>query len=127
MPIGIQRPKEYLDGRECFDMWIETGSLARTVTRMIANGLRNPRNGNSPSRDGVGAAAWRFALTNLDYARAKTAQAWAVYGQVLSDEEWNDLILHAAKSNYTRTKFNRFLVTHPALKEWYEKSNAPIA
>lgn len=88
--MGIRQPghrrSRYLDEKLCFDLWNQTGSVSKAVTRIAELGVRDPESGKAPSRRGVEIAAKRYALRNIEESRQQVidsggdwAESWYEY------------------------------------------------
>lgn len=120
--IGLRTTKQYLDGKQVFDLWIEMGSIRKVVRKLNDLGFRNPRTGNVVTAMGAWGAAWLFVFDNLDYAKGRAFDGWKFHGVILEDEVWNKLVLKEARYLYSNKRFDQFLATHPDIKELHEKS-----
>jgi len=122
--IGLHATKKFLDGRQVFDLWIETGSIRKAISRLLELDCRNPKNGRPPTPMGAWGAAWLFALENLEYSKSKAYEGWKFNGTILEDEVWYGMVLKEARYLYSPQKFDKFLDKNPTLKDHYEKSRS---
>jgi len=79
------RPK-YLDRKECFELWVELGTIPKVCLELERRGKTNPNTGCSPSKTGVQIAATKYILYNIDDAR-KVFQQLGYFGSS-KDDAW---------------------------------------
>lgn len=108
MAIGI-RYSEFLDGQRCFELWVITGSLYKTQKILQDEGVFNPKTERIPTVMGIWNAAWRWGLENKDEAKKMVADVYRANGEILSDEEWKEMLDDKAMYLYSKKKYNQFV------------------
>jgi hypothetical protein len=119
MTFGMKNTKTVLDPKQCFDLWIETGSVykARLVLKS-KYGIVNPETGKLITAMGLWDAAWRYVLENMVEARKSVEQTWRANGQLLSDAEWYKIVTKRAVYLYSPSKLEKFLARHEYLRPY---------
>jgi hypothetical protein len=90
--IGMDKNKQFLDDKRCFDLWIETNSLYKAQAVLAREGLINPKTGRPPTVMGIWTAAWRWGIANPQDARKLVGDVYHANGEILSNEEWDVII-----------------------------------
>lgn len=82
--LNARGVKKQLDNKQCFDLWVELGSLQKVSDYLFADGVYNYNSGQPFTIWGVRKAAFAWMLDNLPegYQRMKEA------GSQLSWEEY---------------------------------------
>lgn len=115
MAIGMSRKKRTLDGKLCFDLWIETGSVAKVCNILLERGIVNPISGKKVTPMGVWGSAWTYILENLVEARRGVESVWKANGELLTDKDWFTLVVGKARYIYGKKKFEKFMKQHSYL------------
>jgi hypothetical protein len=108
MSVGKKSSWEYLDGETCFNLWAQTGSLAKAVRILIDNGIVNKqKGGNAPTEAGVRIAARRWMARNPAEARLRMkalGEDW-----VDDDQEWKSWLVFQAKDALGAREYEAFI------------------
>lgn len=125
MPPGMKKEKKYLDGKYCFDKWINCGSIGKAIKVMVKEGVLNPVTGKAPTPPGVENSAWLWVLDNLPEAKPLIRQSWRNDGAVFSDLEfeqlWGKLVVGKAQRFLSRGQWAQFIEKHSYLKPYLER------
>lgn len=87
-----------LTDKECFLMWVETGSLRKVVITLERKGVTNKNTGKPFSYETIRLAAKRYILTHPDEARPIILKAWEDDEVEISDDDWNEYLVKMAAS-----------------------------
>ncbi len=114
--IGMKKIKVWLDPKESFDAWIESGSVykARYIMR-DKYGKVNPSSGKIASHEGIWDAAWRYVLDNPIEARKQINDVWKANGELLDDTRWNTMVIRRARYLYSDKRYSAYLAKHSYL------------
>lgn len=119
MAIGMARKRKLVDGKLCFDTWIETGSVYKTAEILArTHGIVNPATGKPLSAMGIWQSAWTYALDHLPEGRKGVESVWRANGELLSDKDWYTLIISKARYIFGAKKFKKFMETNAYLKPY---------
>jgi len=94
---------------EAFFAWIEAGSLARASKMLAEQGKINRSTGKPYSTIGLNISAKRFIALENEKAKPVMLNLWRQAGVELSDEEWEEFVVHAAVQSMGRFSLNRFV------------------
>lgn len=107
----------FINNKEAFNMWIELGSLNKVQAKFAELGMVN-KEGKPPSREGLGNAAWKYALANPEEAYNRISETnRRMNVPVPTVEEWRKMMMGKAKSLLTQRKNKQFLSEHPEYAE----------
>lgn len=111
MTIGLSAQK-WLDEKECWDKWIELGSLESVRRYYQKNGVLNNRTGDPPTQSAIQKAAYRWMLGNIHEARKQVEHEWQKDGRILTEDEWKKFLFRVVKTTYYQTpvKLEKFIV-----------------
>lgn len=114
MPIVNSRmTKTYLDDKQCFDLWIELGTLEKVRQHLYSLGIKNPLSGNMATPFGIRTAAFRWMLHNLD-------EAWEIMAgkyHILGRDEFDQWAVYKAMSFFQgENAFRKWLIS----RGWYD-------
>lgn len=115
---------KFIDGEEMFRVWTgygKAGSLRLLREYCKSKGIRNPNTGHPPTIMACYNAMWRWAIRNLDLSRPLYAEYVLLFGDYLSDDEWNTTIESRAHALLTLAGYTRFIKKHPELESLYAK------
>ena len=118
MTIGMVT-KPTLDNKTCFDLWIQTSSLNKTLKSLTRSGIMSKRRPGKPvSRQAVWIAAWTYVLENVTEARPKLDEVFRMNGEILDDVTWKSMIQRKADNIYLHVprKKEQFYNAHPEFK-----------
>jgi len=102
MSIVSHARVEFIDGKECFSLWVELGSVEKVSKYLESVGKVNPRTKKRYSIMGVWSAAITWATDNPD-------DAWPYYveaGTAMNREEWNEWLVARAITTRGYSKKN---------------------
>lgn len=121
MAIGISRKRKLLDGKLCFDLWVEVGSLQK-VAKVLRDrhGMVNPTNGKLFTPMGISESAWVYALENPLEGRKGVTEVWRRDGLLLSDRDWGKLVIDKARGLFGRKRLARFMAQHSYLTPYLD-------
>jgi hypothetical protein len=114
----IGRQPRLLDGKECFLLWVELGSLEKVRLHYNAQGLINPRTGKPLSEMAIWTTSLRWVLENPEEARPYYEQE----GGKLSDDEWEKWLISRAVMvyNYSKNRIIRWAKRNNLFDKHYE-------
>jgi hypothetical protein len=114
MPIiNSKLTKRILDEKECFDLWVELGTLEKVRQVMYDRGLRHPLTGKSVTPFGIRTAAFRYMLDNLEVAYERMNSSF----RILSREEFDKWAVYKALTLFqTEVAFGDWLKN----QGWYD-------
>ena len=98
---------EYLDGKECFYLWAELGSLEKASNELERRGKVNPKTGKAPTRMSISTSARNWATENLK----ESYEVYQKCGSLFSWEDYCKWIVDQAKKIKTKTAYRRWLKT----------------
>lgn len=111
MPIG-RRKEQQLDPKECFDLWLERGSLSKAATYMSeVLGKKNEKTGNPFSLSGIRFAALRWMIKHPETSRERILAIDPDSPWAESDDEWYLFLAKRARDayyNYSTDKLYRW-------------------
>ena len=103
--MNMIRPRgrpDFLDRKECFDLWVELGSILKVRKELARRGKINPTTKKMPSDSGVRIAALKYILYNLEDAR-KVFKKLGYFGDD-KDKEWFEYLKSRALDVLTTRK-----------------------
>lgn len=93
MPIiNSKLTRSVLDEKECFDLWIELGTLEKVRQFLYSRGVVHPLTGKSITPFGIRTAAFRWMLDNLDESYERMNSKY----RILSREEFDKWAVYKA-------------------------------
>lgn len=114
MTIGI-RKWQYIDEKHAFDYWIKYDTLKLAWEQLCQdypNEMMNPHTGNFVHLHKVESAAMRYLLSEPDVARPFVQEAWANKGYILSNDNWNRLLVTYAHRALNKKQADLYIKKH---------------
>jgi hypothetical protein len=112
---------EQLDRQECFDLWVELGSLEKVRSLFYTQGRRNMY-GNSYSIYGIRNSALKYMFWNRDVAFERLKSV----GSELTREEFDVWCLHKVLKFYGERRTKEWLLSSGMLDPTGEKGYREI-
>jgi len=108
--IGIsnKNPK-YIDKRECFDKYLQLGSLGSVYRYFEAKGVISPITGRPPTRQAIKNAAFTFILNNIPVAKKALADYYFSKGVEFTDEKFNKMLITYGSKCLARSTYLRIM------------------
>lgn len=103
----------FINNQDAFNMWIELGSLNKVQAKFAELGMLN-KAGKPPSREGLGNAAWKYAVYHPQEAFDRISEVNRKMNMPLpTAEEWTATIRQKAKHLLPNRKYAKFIAEHP--------------
>ena len=103
--LEVRNRLEQLDKKECFDLWVELGSLEKVRSLLYTQGKRNIY-GNSYSIYGIRNAALKYIFWNMDIAFERMKSV----GSEFTRSEFNQWCLYKVLKYYGERKTTEWLM-----------------
>lgn len=101
----------FLDRKQCFELWVELGSLPKVQQSLARKGVVNPKTGKPAGLPAIRAAAYKHVFYNIAEAR-KVYQRLGAFGEG-KDEAWIEYLKNRAVQ-FLMTRYDRY-------DEWEQK------
>ena len=100
MPLTRHRELQ-LNEQECFDLWLEVGSLAKVSQRLAKDGKLNQLSGEPFTIGGIRNASMRYIIYNPDdaYAKMKAVDPTSMY--LRNTDTWYKYLTHKAREVFS--------------------------
>lgn len=122
MQSKIRNKVKFLDGETVFRKYVEfgkAGSYTMLQKYSTVAGWVHPITKRPPTKMGLWATMWRWALRNPDIARKLYAQyVLELNGDYLGDEEWFSLLEARAKQLLTPPGYRKYMLKHPEVAKY---------
>lgn len=96
MPITSPRTKKQLDDKECFDLWMETGTLEKASKRLTDAGKINQDTGKPFHPISLRFAALRHLIRNPKEVKEKFEEIDPNSPYLISQETWQKFLAKRA-------------------------------
>lgn len=93
-----------LDDKECFDLWVELGTLKKVGQELVRRGKASPTTGKAYTGTIISKHALRWVLENQEEAR----QIYLDEGSTLTDEQWERWLVEKATTVFHFSPKNFF-------------------
>jgi hypothetical protein len=120
--IGVPaKNSRYLDKKECFEKYVQLGSLAAVKRYFDNRGFVNPATGKPPTRQAIKNATFTYILFNIDDAKKVLDSYYVGKGVDWNDEKFNEMLVvygarHLTKSTYLHIMKERGLYDRALLQ-----------
>lgn len=106
--ISNKNPK-YIDKKECFEKYLQLGSLGSVYRYFEAKGTISPITGRPPTRQAIKNAAWTYILFNIPLAKKALADYYFSKDVEFNDEKFNRMLIVYGSKCLARTTYLRIM------------------
>jgi len=100
----ISKGYSKLDDKECFDLWVELGTLKKVGMELVRRGKASPTTGKAYTGTIISKHASRWAIENPEEAR----EIFIQQGSTLTQEQWERWMVERATTVYHFSPNNFF-------------------
>lgn len=122
MQSKIRNKVKFLDGETVFKKYVEFGSAGSynmLQKYSVVAGWVHPITKKPPTKMGLWATMWRWALRYPDNARKLYAQyVLELSGDYLNDEEWYSVLEARAKQLLTVAGYKKYMKANPEVAKY---------
>lgn len=113
MPI-FYKSKPLLNPEECWNDWIELGSLQKVREKYQFEGRFNPNTGRPPTESAIQKSAYMYAILHPEEAREAYYYQTKQQGFIPNEEEWQKRFYEIARLLYYQRldKLDKFVEQH---------------
>lgn len=98
--MPITSPKRKLDDKECFDLWLKTGSLSKVSKYLERNGKINEDTGKPFTTMGIRFASLRYLVEHPEEAKERFEEVDPHSSYLANDNTWNNFLAKKACEVY---------------------------
>lgn len=106
--ISNKNPK-YIDKKECFNLYLQLGSLGNVMRYFQNKGFVSPVTGRPPTRQSIKNAAFTYIMLNIPDAKVRLDDYYLSKGIEWDDEKFNQLLIVHGSKVLSRTSFFRIM------------------
>lgn len=123
MPLTGQMVKQ-LDEKQCFDLWLQLGTLQKVANRLEKEGNVNENTGKPFTLMGIRVAALRYLIHNPEQAKERMIESDPYSEYVQTEQSWRRFLIKRAVEILGKTNSDRvfrWAETYDVSKEEIEK------
>ena len=113
MTIFSNTAFQILDPEQCWNDWIELGSLRKVRRKYEHEGLISTRTGEPPNESAIQKSAYNYGITHIDEMKERFEYEYMKDGRVPTEDEW--------KSRLYRIGYLLFYQRQARLQEFINK------
>jgi len=118
MPITGKRKKQ-LNEKQCFDLWLDLGSLKKVSKKITREGQINENTGEPFTLEGIRKSALRYLIYRPEDARVRMEEADPFSPYLQSDREWHKFLVERAFTVFSSLSDN------DRIYRWAEENGVP--
>jgi len=114
MTIFTSARKQILDPEECWNDWIELGSLAKVKRKYEYEGKVSQRTGSTPNESAIQKSAFNYAIRHIDVARERFEYELQKEGIPVTEDMWKERLYRMGRLLFYQrpVRLKNFIETH---------------